>query len=249
MHNTKTQVQNPSQHGNQNRKSIEGIIVSIDKVTSEIRNKWNDDKKNIWPRRSAKASVFFGIITIVFVVVNAYQTYLNVSHFSETQRAFLVSNKVQFVTYGKKRKDINEWVLSAIIENGGNTPTRDLKISFATGMGGPPFSMINGFPWRDVPEVSGGVIGPKGERLGPGYITSANDLANMATGHYRVSMAGVITYKDIFGSSHRSEFCFDVIAPPVDFENYPIGQIIRQTPMFCTEHNCTDQECLANSER
>jgi hypothetical protein len=163
-------------------------------------------------------------------------------------QAFITANKIQVITYGAKLQGQPEWVISAIIENTGNTPTRNLKLSSTTGIGpSKPFVIQDNFHWNDDSALKGiGLIGPKSEVFGPGYLTGAGDLAEISAGRMRVEMAGVATYEDIFGASHRTEFCFAVALPPVEYLSYPIGQAIRSTPSFCPRHNCADDECSAD---
>lgn len=108
------------------RRAIDAIRTSIDALRQETNERWAKDSKNKWPRLSAQASIFVGLATLAFVAVNFYETIQNNGHFVQSQQAAVVSNKVQFMNFGSKEH--TDWMVSAILENGGNTTTKNLRL-------------------------------------------------------------------------------------------------------------------------
>jgi hypothetical protein len=192
--------------------------------------------------------LFFTLIATSIAACYTRKQWLTADDAEKQQlRAFVISNKIQIINYGARENRALEWEVSAIIENTGNTPARKLHISSATVEGvARKFQVQNSFTWSDPNNANVGsakIIGPKSEINGPAYTTHADDLDRIAHLTDSIEMAGVVSYQDIFEKSHRTEFCFSMSLPQVDFEHYPVGQAIRSDPQFCPKHNCADDDC------
>ncbi|NPU12002.1 hypothetical protein HL666_14615 [Bradyrhizobium sp. 83002] len=172
---------------------------------------------------------------------------LNREGYSAQTSAFVFANSMQFVTYGAKVDDPNEsprWVISTVLENVGNTPTRHMRSSFDFVWGPAPVSAET-FESRDPYKLpfGTGLIGPKSETATGLLILGPTNLTPLQKRQTHVGGIGVIKYQDIFGAPHLTEYCFTALVPPIDFTNFPIGQPIRVKGAFCERHNCADEDC------
>jgi hypothetical protein len=248
------------------------IAIAIDSFKRSYetaqKQRGEDDGKSLkWTRRMAVASLIYTGLTGLIIIASIYSVHeaqkavkiagrqANISEDTEKRqlRAYVISNKTHAVTYGYKfANSIQLWTIFSIVENIGNTPTRNLEMRGMTEHGGKTqFQILDHYNWKDALKSAGrrGVIGPKSETIFLGFETAANDLAQIAEWdtrigqHYRLEMAGIITYQDIFNERHITEFCFAVYLPRTDFEHYAIGQAIRSDAELCPKHNCADDEC------
>jgi hypothetical protein len=165
-------------------------------------------------------------------------------------RAIVLSNTVQFITYGAKVDDpdgkgnVNpRWIVTPVIENIGNTPTRNMRYSsdFAMGGGMTAETFERQSPYSE--SFSPASIGPKGSITTVEFRAGPNLLIQIQQRNAFLGADGVIKYQDIFGGHHLTEFCYTAQVPPIDFKNYPVGQAIRTQSILCERHNCADDEC------
>lgn len=232
--------------------------VTVTPGQSEIKAETGRDK---WCRYFSKPKNRISFLTLIAVSIYTGITLflwcnsneqVKVSRDTEERqlRAYVIVNKVQAITYGGREDGINGplWALYPIIENTGATPTKELLIQGLEVLGTKEqwFAMKN-FPWRDPSGITGkhAVLGPKDETLGTGSYTGATDLDQMSRGILRSEMSGLVTYHDVFGHRHRTEYCMALTFPRADYANYAIGQAIRSNGTPCPQHNCTDEECDA----
>ena len=74
-------------------------------------------------------------------------------------------------------------------------------------------------------------------------------LGDLAQRKGYVGAFGAVRYKDVFGKTHLTEFCYTAQFVPIDFSKFPVGQPIRVGGVPCERHNCLDDECGADWEK
>jgi hypothetical protein len=143
------------------------------------------------------------------------------------------------------------WLTVPIWENGGNTPTRDMKSKISVLVA--PIKFPDGisrcdFNARAAPVPI--VLGPKATskvrffEMPSKMISQFQDTKGIKTFY----VWGWATYRDVFSDSERiTRFCLDVshvIGNPND-----ASTDIRLSYGLCSEGNCTDDECKKEDER
>jgi len=169
------------------------------------------------------------------------------------ERAFVTSNEVRIE---ERRKDgvITSWVLRPVIENSGNTPTKDLRYS-TSGVWGPVSDDYPGvvLPTReDNPErgYQAGLISTTLPRLvlgarakvTMGWIElTIDDLKHMKTNPTRAFICGSIHYLDVFSkdTEHITKFCY-----VIRVEELPSGDL-QPAYSHGSYWNSADEECEA----
>jgi hypothetical protein len=153
---------------------------------------------------------------------------------------------MQIVNYGAKGitpEETPRWAVSPIIENSGNTPTRDLEFSvdlvFNEQVTAAAFERRN--PYQ-LP-FSKGVIGPRSELASAIFMIGPPNMTPIQDRKLPIGALGVIKYRDVFGDLHLTEYCYAGMVPRFNVTDYPIGQPIRIWGAFCKNHNCSDDEC------
>jgi hypothetical protein len=158
--------------------------------------------------------------------------------------AVLISNSIRFISYDDVSNNSRAWEVAPIIENTGNTSTKNLR--YNTGLGICPNNPIKEtfdkqLNWVNTPksEIFRSVIGPKSE------ITGATlPFANVTINCVLVASAvGVLRFNDVWGYPHLTEFCAVIRSRHIDFQHFPVGQPIRLGGFACPYHNCTDEDC------
>jgi hypothetical protein len=202
------------------------------------RGYWN------WSLILTSAAVGGAITSAVFAwgAVGEARRQANAAYIAN--RAYVTSTAFQLINYGKKINGHLQWTLRPIIENTGNTSPRGLQMKESIlGGVGPQWSFDSIKKSRYMP----GVIPPHSVILGSTF--------GFSVGLPQIMMpaiaAGIIKYRDIFGESHLTEYCFTFLSyEPIDFDNYPAGQPIRVSGMIfdpqCIKHNCDDEDCGAD---
>lgn len=103
------------------------------------------------------------------------------------------------------------------------------------------------FNWNPKPGTKGYPyeLLPHSEQAGHGIISTSSRLetASMGSEDPVLSAKGIITYGDVFGEDHLTEFCYRGIFPYVDWAHWPIGKPIIPFRINCPDHNCEDDEC------
>jgi hypothetical protein len=168
-----------------------------------------------------------------------------------SNRAFIVANSVRFITYIDPSTDPRWWQIAPVIENTGNTPTKNLR--FVAGMGicaaGMPSkaAIENMLGGRDPPKdhFAKNVIGPKAAIIG----SSFNMANSQITCPWTAVAVGIVKFEDVFDNPHITEFCSLIRAPNIDFKNFPTGQPISVQGISCNDHNCSDEECGPDWEK
>jgi len=155
-----------------------------------------------------------------------------------------MSNAIQLISNSQPADIGRSWSASALIENTGETPTRNLRQHTRLAIGGDPEAAI---AWTDKKlEFVHNIIGPKS--AGAGGIFTTTDMQQLRDKSL-LTAAGIVKYEDIFGRPHITEFCYHARVPAVDFAHFPIGQPIRVYTALCERHNCADDECGTDWEQ
>ena len=142
-------------------------------------------------------------------------------------------------TYGGVRPGtITAYKMSAVLENGGQSPAIRMAYNFNCGL--IARHNIDTFDFPDQGPVERGVLGPKGMLQTKGQTISAATMIQIVGGIDRWFIWGWADYDDIFSDTkrHRTEFCFEVTA-----RNLPDGQIFVSFPMH-GKFSATDDDCL-----
>lgn len=172
--------------------------------------------------------------------------------YSAGNRSFVISDSVQIITYGAHDPDDKDgsnqiWIVTPIIENTGNSPTKFLTFSTDVKIGATPmtaeeFEKLN--PYGEA--FSSSTIGPKSEITGSFGFLRPPQLSQLMQRKAWVGYAGVVRYHDVFGEPHLTEFCFNTVFVPINFSSFPVGQPIKLKSVPCMRHNCSDDECGAH---
>jgi hypothetical protein len=169
---------------------------------------------------------------------------INRSTMKISQRAFVFIPYTEFGPTTERGTGRKGWLLSPMMENGGNTPA--LKVRNVVNQNAPEYAVLpEGFNFPDGPatygtfpntNVKGGdsIVGPHG-RLGMSALGVADEvLQQVNTGKSHVYLWGWVAYDDIFGCRHKTEYCEEIAGLSTE------GQVMFSS---CAEHNCADKDC------
>jgi hypothetical protein len=154
-----------------------------------------------------------------------------------SNRAYVHSTSFRFVHYGAKNENGRvQWSVSPLIDNTGNTGTREmLMTSIISPAGEPDFDAL------EKAEFAPALILPKSEMTGAVAAMDGRAL-DLLRGGGLITM-GILKYADIFGDLHLVEFCHRAQFGAIDWEGAPAGQPLRIRGLACEMHNCEDNEC------
>jgi hypothetical protein len=230
--------------------ALPGAEVHAPEANDEGRRLARDDSKH-WLDYAVGTFAFIAAIGGVAAgIFSGLQAWVARDSEIVANRAFVLSNSVRFITYGARVDDPTgtgnanpRWIVTPIIQNIGNTPTRNMRFSSDAGMGGrmTAEAFDTKSPYKET--FSPAVIGPRSEIISHTIRAGPNVLIQIQQGQANIGVDGVAKYQDIFGGYHLTEFCYNTQVPPIDFVNYPVGQSIRAEAIPCTKHNCSDDEC------
>jgi hypothetical protein len=174
-----------------------------------------------------------------------------------TQRAFLTVKDLRIDgSSDQANATIQAWHFTPIIENSGNTPTKDLRFNMMID-GGPtepeegwtaPYPGVDlpdgpvdpEIPFKRLPLHGRAVLGPKSQApavFGNSTI-GAELLKKTMTSHWHFYVYGVFHYHDIFPmtSEHVTKYCYAI---GTSFKN---DQVVPRFGL-CSHWNCADSEC------
>jgi hypothetical protein len=140
--------------------------------------------------------------------------------------------------YGPIPGPTQHYRIEAVLENGGQTPTRlgivnvNWKIDDA---------LPDNFDFPDGPLTEKAHIGPGCTFSTPGFFISVEDTASVVLGTKRAFVWGWINYNDAFSHTprHRTEFCFEIVPDQVPHDK---KQMLRFSPRG--PFNGADDDCL-----
>lgn len=148
------------------------------------------------------------------------------------------------------------WSASAVLENSGNSPTKDMIV---TTVCTPSFEPMNDpariektnllYKSRTV-DFRRMVFGPKQiARAGFCPVSALNEILSLFPGGIHLYVHGAVMYHDIFDDQHvhLTDFCFDNV-------NFNAGGTTNDPTMTafsfaCRNRNCVDEECSAEQQK
>jgi hypothetical protein len=255
MNNSRGQPGSQQEASNANLKHVK---ISIDALTNEIRShrqeqKDRQDGDQIWNRRTAIAAIMYTFITLIVMLVGAYQTYLIRDNNVISQRAFITTGTPQLMMVIDANNEDAKGVSVAVpLINSGNTPTKNLEFFIKCA---PAFeNMVE--PWGLMQK---GAIERVPQVIGPHQQVPARcvfTLAHMQQTRLRKArgyLMGEISYRDSLDGAtvHKTQFSWEVIdvnvtdapekSPGVPNPDIPSRILIGLTPRG--QHNCADDDC------
>jgi hypothetical protein len=153
---------------------------------------------------------------------------------------FVKKIEAQFIGQ-KSTHTITKWRFFAHWENGGNTPTKNLRNRTSYALSENPIDLAFKFPDGGDQPDGHTMIGPKSFMHSAYFDISVEQLQKVKSGEAHAYIWGWADYDDVFPNTrrHRSEFCFkihvqgDVLAEDCQF-------LYQQNERF----NGFDEECL-----
>lgn len=134
---------------------------------------------------------------------------------------------------------IHSYRISAIVENGGQTPTRNALINTNHALRDAELPSDFDFPDGEVTETA--AIGARGTLGTPGFFVSISEVQHVSAKTKKLYFWGWIDYDDVFDDTprHRTEFCFDVTADEMPDR----GQTYMRFPAH-GRYNGADRDCV-----
>jgi hypothetical protein len=173
--------------------------------------------------------------------------------YTATQRAFVTVTDVKLVPSFQETGDVDIWHFAPIIENSGNTPTKNLR--YLTGSGVQAVgtdaqtfarNVFSSLKHSGLPSsvfrsgLPRAVLGPKTQMSVHSYTGGMGEqvMNPVWSGNGVAVAAGFVEYDDVFSSTdhHVTEYCF-IIGP----QSKPKDTSVTFT--LCQNHNCADEEC------
>jgi hypothetical protein len=163
---------------------------------------------------------------------------------TSVQRAFVFATGINlYAPVGAKSA-----MAIAQIENAGVTAATNLVIVPNRQILQSPKNLGEHFDYPDpVPgPFPSRMLGPRETTISSITPTDPICLDLLAQGKVRLFEWGRITYTDIFGAPHETDFCFFTVGAVVD---YPQGSNKSIVFFPCAEHNCVDDACPKPEQR
>ena len=159
-----------------------------------------------------------------------------------SNRAFVFVKKIEAQFIGEKATHtITKWRFFAHWENGGNTPTKNMRNRINYALTENPIDLGFGFPdFGDQPDGRT-MIGPRSFMHSSYFDIPVEDLQKIKDGTAHAYIWGWADYDDVFPDTprHRSEFCFKIIIH---------GDLLAENCQFLYQQdgrfNGFDEECL-----
>jgi len=165
---------------------------------------------------------------------------LNISRdaLRDAQRAFMfASTGVTIAPNPPDEPSANAHLIVAI-GNSGTTPAMNVRINgnkrVTIGELAPDFD----FPDSPDPE-SPNIFPPKSDRPGLILPISSQCIPLIKSGKVRLFVWGTISYADIFGGNHQTQFCWKYMGSASNLQ----GTLKADLFVTCDRHNCADKDC------
>jgi hypothetical protein len=193
------------------------------------------------------------------MIASVYSTIIS----RASQRAFVVANDLSITPIMNADNTVSYWEVAAVIENAGNTSTRDLNVY--SGVWWEDLSLYEKVPslrpsnpdaeeWEfHNKSPNRWDLGPKAKITTPPYIIS-NELAErLREKPFAIFIFGTAFYYDVVGGwrKHKTKFCYRLFGWKGDTDNIgKYGTMRVELPKIaglssrpCVQNNCTDDEC------
>jgi hypothetical protein len=140
---------------------------------------------------------------------------------------------------GIVKGQIHNYRISAIVANGGETPTRKALINVNCDLRND--TLPDDFDFPDGKLTEAAAIGPHGTFCSPGFFVSIADVKKIIAKEKKLYVWGWIDYNDVFDDTprHRTEFCFDISPDEVPDG----GNISMRFPTY-GRFNGIDGDCM-----
>lgn len=196
---------------------------------------------------TAAATIAIALLTWSIVRLTDHQT----KDTEAIQRAFVFSTGVNLYKPDPDAIPGLEMVIVPI-ENAGATAATDLDV--VTNMftepvmekWPDPFDFPDPQPNRPGQKPLPRALGPKETTISPIGLLERGCLDLIAHGQLKTLVWGRIRYKDVFGDSHKTNFCWEYVGRGID---YPRGTAPTTFFFPCPWHNCTDDDCKDPDDR
>lgn len=180
------------------------LITRFRQVWRWIAQQWKSEPV-------AFATLLLACTTFLLVCFTALQWHALVNATKTSERAWVTVKRVSFSDYFV----VGQHPLATVVtQNTGKSPATDLIIT--GGVGHLPLSYLVGsmtlkLILPSAPPVSVGVLSPGPEYAGElraERALSVEDLAAMRNGSTFWCIVGELRYRDIFGASHWTQYCY-----------------------------------------
>lgn len=187
------------------------------------------------------------------------------------QRAFVTVDELKIVGLPKDAIVPDLWEISPMLENGGNTNTKEMTFFPAIGWFELKSSPIaaslvdSGDPDKvDLAFQEGkkfpASLGPKSSIPMNTYVITKEDAQNIRDGNLLVYILGQAKYRDIFDGTpeHITKFCFRLFGgigggqdatSIYGVTRVGLTEIAGISYRMCFHNNCTDSECKQNEHK
>jgi hypothetical protein len=155
-----------------------------------------------------------------------------------------VYGKEAFIAGGRKQPYLpssNPALVVVILENSGNTPARDAIVRTNACVKAGELPDDFSYPGYSKPgeHITKTLIAPKATPQTTVELPD-NELGEVFAKTRNLFVWGTVTYSDIFGVVHKSEFCFRYNGFDLNWDNKTIHRTIFGP---CDNHNCDDNNC------
>lgn len=244
------------------------FIGCVHEQLAKLRaQKEKETPQDKFSRRTANATVAIAVLTLVLGVIGVKQ-WITLKRTDETtrqalinvQRAFVIADDLEIVPVIGAEGKPDYWKVSPMLENGGNTGTRDMH--FFPGFMRDKRTVMPELKRLDPDQTEvefstrptfPAALGPKAKIPQATYIISRDDVADMKTGKLAIYILGAALYRDVFDDTpmHITKFCFRLfgtigntgISSTYGLNAVKLREVDGLSARMCAHNNCTDSEC------
>lgn len=237
--------------------------AAANKIRDESEKKKDDRDQQLvdFNGELAEYTLALVVVGVIQAALLTYQLFFIPKSFKESRRAgdiaresMVVSNRAYTHYDGciwRSHTELKDgqvfWRISPRWKNGGNTPTRHLRVFVSYELRDTPLPEDFNFQVpKNLVEVAI-VIGPKDSVLSSAYDLFGSDLIAIREGKKHFYIWGVVRYRDVFEgtSEHITRFCVAAMNITGDPTKKWHDEDNRLGIDFTTyhRHNCADEEC------
>jgi hypothetical protein len=236
------------------KRNITRAIYALNRNYEATQNEQQEhDKQSLkWNRRVAKAAIAYTVLTALTFIAAAAAVIIARDSEISSIRAYVNSNSLSFITYGAKIDGRKVWHISTLLQNTGNTGTHNMLIHSGVILASVNFDPNkSAFGWEDQRGLPASLL-PKSEDIGGEEINlPSNNLEQVSAigGGHAFAGIGVVRYFDAFSYVHLTEFCYIILVPQADWDDWANGKRLRFHGNACATHNCEDSDCGADWQK
>jgi hypothetical protein len=197
-------------------------------------------KKRFWKDYDSteKFNVFVGLFVVFSSVATGGLYQMTRKTLVVSQQAYVFAKNANVLSAPLKQPPhpFAPAQVQIVFRNSGQTVARQFRgtINFYSSKDGIPPDFL--FP-EDSPSRPS-LIGPQSE-TNLTKVISDDMLTKVRGNEVLLFVYGSFTYKDIFGSEHRSEYCFQYLGVELDVAGEAVQYIFWNGPV----HNCDEDDC------